>query len=83
MLCQTWREKCNTEKVDCTLSALPKVTTGDRWKNWQEFHEEWEDYKVATSMAEKSDAVQVATLLTNMGNKAVGIMKRLNLTADD
>ena len=51
--------------------------------NWREFREEWEDYEIATSVAEKSDAVRVATLKTVMGSEAAGILKRLSLSAED
>ena len=66
-----------------TLPNPRKITTGDPWKNWQEFHEEWEDYEVATGVAEKSGTVRVATLKTAMRRKAVGLLKCIDLSVDD
>ena len=32
-------------------------------QNWKTFEESWKDYVIATELKEKSDAIQVATLL--------------------
>ena len=71
------------QKMDSLPTPQKVSTDGDQWRNWREFREEGEDYEIATGVAEKSDAVRVATLKTVMGREAAGNLKRLSLSAED
>ena len=55
----------------------PVGTQGDVWHNWRTFREEWEDYEIATGIAEKDAKVRTATLRTVMGRECAAILKRL------
>ena len=43
---------------------------GDLLSNWTFFKDQWENYKVATELREKSKNVKVATLRSVMGRLA-------------
>ena len=48
----------------------PMEVKGDLLSNWIFFKDQWEDYKVATGLREKSKNVRVATLRSVMGRLA-------------
>ena len=48
----------------------PKEVKGDLLSNWTFFKDQWEDYKVATGLREKSKNVRVATLRSVVGRLA-------------
>ena len=61
----------------------PMVCTGDVATNWKQFREAFDDYSIATQLAEKSAEIQAATLKTIMGKECRQILLRLQLTDDE
>ena len=61
----------------------PVSPQGDEWHNWRTFREEWEDYEIATGIAEKDAKVRAATVRTVMGRECAAILKRLQLTENE
>ena len=59
------------------------VCTGDVATNWKQFREAFDDYSIATQLAEKSAEIQAATLKTIMGKECRQILLRLQLTDDE
>ena len=45
----------------------PMEVKGDLLSNWTFFKDQWENYKVAMGLREKSNNVRVATLISVMG----------------
>ena len=56
---------------------------GDLLSNWTFFEDQWEDYKVATGLREKSKNVRVATLRSVVGRDCFRILKNLEITNED
>ena len=61
----------------------PMICTGDVATNWKLFREAFDDYSIATQLAEKSAEIQAATLKTIMGKECRQILSRLQLTDDE
>lgn len=64
------------------MSALippprPMVCTGDTFHNFTCFREAYEDFALATELTLKSDAIQMATLRSTMGEDCRRILRRL------
>ena len=56
-------------------SSLPKL-----WKNWRR---QWNHYSIATGLADKSEDVQVSTLLTCLGQDALNVLDGLLPSEED
>ena len=52
-------------------------------ENWKKFLLVWENYALATESNKKSEPVQVATLLTLVGEEARGVYSTFNNWAED
>lgn len=67
-------------------AILPRssmVCTGNTEQNWLSFEEAWQDYRIAVSLDQKEQAIQVATLKTIMGIDCRKRLKSLPITADE
>ena len=61
----------------------PMVCTGSLSQNWKTFQEAYDDYVIATCLAEKDTKVQAAALKSMMGKECREILARLQLTEDE
>jgi hypothetical protein len=69
----TW---CQKYRMSAQISAIPfpqklELRKGNLSDNWKKFHRVWENYEIATGLADKDDKLRIATLLTCLGSDAI------------
>ena len=60
----------------------PVAVSGNSEKSWKTFKEDFNNFKIATELDKKPDAVQAATLKTLLGDDCRHILRNLALTAE-
>ena len=60
----------------------PVAVSGNSEKSWKTFKEDFNNFKIATELDKKPDAVQAATLKTLLGDECRHILRNLALTAE-
>ena len=69
-----------TQSLIPPTGKMEVTVTGEVIGNWQYFESSWNNYAIATGLVEKSEAVEVATLLPVMGQECFQIYENLPLT---
>lgn len=79
-------------QIGPTLSAMAErqffpppeplqLSIGNSSQNWKRFKQKWSNYELATGVADKDDAIRVATILTVIGDEALDVYN--TFTCDD
>ena len=61
----------------------PFSAAGNAWENWEIFHEQWENNKLATGLTSKDDKTRVVTLKALMGWEYMWALRKADLLEDD
>jgi len=66
-------------------SALPvpeklDLRSENRSKKWENFHQKWNNYEIASGLSDKTEEVKLATLLTVIGDDALTVYNTFKLS---